>query len=284
LFTTFTKMDQTISRLDIPSYTTGPGLMHTSMFLVEEGATLGTIVGEVFATSVEQLAEQTDIDPREYDINSLGYIVRKDRMGTPEERPYKLVDENGNPLLQTIGDINPDFRMGFAHTIGFKGFELYALLDWKKGGDVYNLTRQWLYNYERHADLSSYPDVAGGFFGPQGLANGMTANSHFVEDGSFLMLREAAVSYTLRNKLFGGAVESMRFSLIGRNLFTKTDYSGFNPDIGAAPRGENVLSNRQAGGRGSDARTPYGDPSLFLVDAFNYPLPKTLTFSLQITF
>ncbi|HQU58665.1 MAG TPA: TonB-dependent receptor plug domain-containing protein, partial [Saprospiraceae bacterium] len=272
LFTTFTKMDQTISRLDIPSYTTGPGLMHTSMFLVEEGATLGTMVGEVFATSVEQLAEQTDIDPREYDINSLGYIVRKDRMGTPEERPYKLVDENGNPLLQTIGDINPDFRMGFAHTIGFKGFELYALLDWKKGGDVYNLTRQWLYNYERHADLSSYPDVAGGFFGPQGLANGMAANSHFVEDGSFLMLREAAVSYTLRNKLFGGAVESLRFSLIGRNLFTKTDYSGFNPDIGAAPRGENVLSNRQIGGRGSDARTPYGDPSLFLVDAFNYPL------------
>lgn len=283
LFTTFSKMDQTIGRLDIPAYTTGPGLAHSSMFLVEEGAALGAMVGEVFATSLEQLSEQPDFDPRDYAVNSLGYIVRQDQMGTPEERPLKLRGENGNPLIQPIGDINPDFRMGFAHTIGFKGLELYALLDWKKGGDVYNLTRQWLYQYERHADLAG-SGLAGGFYGPEGLANGMAPNSHFVEDGSFFMLREAALSYTLRNKLFGGAVERMRFSLIGRNLFTKTDYSGFHPDIGAAPRGENVLSNRQAGGRGSDARTPYGDPGLFLVDAFGYPLPRTLTFSFQITF
>ncbi|MCB0571752.1 MAG: SusC/RagA family TonB-linked outer membrane protein [Phaeodactylibacter sp.] len=284
LFTTFSKMDQTVSRLDIPEYTTGPGLTHSSIFRIEEGGKLGAMAGEVFATSVEQLAEQGDIDPRDYDINSLGYIVSKAQMGTPDERPYKLTDENGNPLIQVIGDINPDFRMGFAHTIGFKGLDLYILADWKKGGDVYNLSKQWLYNYERHVDLSNYPDVAGGFFGAGGLADGMAPNSHFVEDGSFFILREAALSYTLRNKLFGGAVEHLRFSLIGRNLFTKTHYSGYNPDISAAPRGENTLSNRYAGGRGSDARTPYGDPSLFLVDAFSYPQPKTLTFSIQITF
>lgn len=284
LFTTFDQVKQTVSQFDVASYTTGPGIQASNIFLVEEGQPFGTMVGEVFATSLDQLQDQEGINPGDYTINTVGYVVRKDQLGTPDERPYKLLDAGGNPLIMPIGDINPDFRMGFAHTIGFKGLQLYALVDWKKGGDVYNLTKQWLYRDARHGDVSQYPDVAGGFFTGDGLYNGLVANNHFVEDGSFVMLREASLSYTFNGGLFHNFVKSLQVSLIGRNLMTWTDYSGFHPDVASAPRDENTLSNRYVNGRGSDLRTPNGDPSVFAVDAFNYPIPRTFTFSLQLTF
>ncbi|MDX1940311.1 MAG: TonB-dependent receptor, partial [Saprospiraceae bacterium] len=281
VYTTFDRVEQTISKLDVPSYVTGPGIQGSSLFLIEEGQPFGTMVGEVFATNLNQLKDLESVNPDDYTINPAGYVVQKDQLGTPQERPYKLRDANGNPLVQPIGNINPDFRMGFAHYLGYKGFQIYTLFDWKKGGDIYNLTKQWLYRDFRHGDMSKYPDIAAGFYSSEGLYNGLVTNNHFVEDGSFFMLREASISYHVKlNNFF----ENIKLSLIGRNLFTNTKYSGFHPDVTSAPRDENTLSNRFDNGRGSDLRTPGGDPSVFFVDAFNYPLARTYTFSVQITF
>ncbi|MEZ5041670.1 MAG: SusC/RagA family TonB-linked outer membrane protein [Saprospiraceae bacterium] len=284
----FDRVQQQISSLDIPSYLTGPGLQQTALFLVEEGQSFGTMVGEVFATSLDQLADQDGINPGDYVLNAVGYVVHKDQLGTPEERPYKLLDSSGNALVQTIGNTNPRFRMGFMQTFGYKGLQLYGLFDWKKGGDVYNLSKQWLYRDQRHADLSAYENTAGGFFSGNGLYNNLVANNHFVEDGSFLMLREASLSYTLQKGQLGGvlgkSIDRIKLSLIGRNLMTWTQYSGVHPDVSSLPNNDNTLGNRVAGAPGSDRTTPNGDPSIFAVDAFNYPLRKTYTFSLQITF
>lgn len=285
---TFDRVEQTIAQLSVPAYNTGPGLQQSDMFIVQEGMPLGTMVGEVFANSLGQLEEMENLNPTDYTINDVGYVVRKDALGTAEEVPVKLLDDNGNPVVKVIGDINPDFRMGFAHTLAFKGFRLYALVDWKEGGDIYNMTKQWLYRDQRHADFSAYPDVSGNFFGNDGLYNDLVPNNHFVEDGSFVMLREASISYTFgegkMSNIFGGIIENLKLSLIGRNLLTFTKYSGFHPDITSVPCGENTLSNRFQGALGSDIRTPHGDPNLFVLDAFNYPLMKTYTFSLQLTF
>jgi len=285
LMTTFSRVEQTVRRLDVPAYTTGPGLEASSLFLIEEGASFGTMIGEVFATSLEQLEGQEGIDPDNYTLNSAGYVVAAEQLGTAREVPYKLVDASGNPLVQPIGDINPDFRMGFANTIAFRGLQLYTLFDWKKGGDIYNLGRQWLYRDQRHGDVSADPDIAASFYGSDGLYNVLVANNHFVEDGSFFMLREAALSYTFRQPTgMFSAMESIRFSLIGRNLFTITDYSGFHPDVSAPPRDVNTWTNRSPDARGGDQFTPNGDPNLFYVDAFNYPIRRSFTFSLQVTF
>ncbi len=283
LYSTFDRVEQNITKLEVPPYVTGPGIQQSSLFRIEAGESLGIMVGEVFATDLKQLENMEGIDPNDYTINPVGYVVRKDQLGTPNELPFKLRDETGNPLVQKIGDINPDFRMGFTHVIGYKGFQIYTLFDWKKGGDIYNMTKQWLYRDWRHGDVSRYPEVAAGFYGSDGLYNVLVANNHFVEDGSFFMLREAALSYTFQNGI-GNWAKSLKLSLIGRNLFTQTKYSGFHPDITSAPRDENTLSNRFENARGSDTRTPGGDPSLFAVDAFNYPIPRTVTFSVQVTF
>lgn len=288
VMTTFDRVEQTVSELDVPAYNTGPGIEQASLFLIEEGTTLGTMVGEVFATSLDQLDDQEFINAGDYTLNDAGYVVREDQLGTPDERPYKLMDVNGNPIVQQIGDINPDFRMGFAHTLTYKGLRFFTLFDWKKGGDIYNLSKQWLYRDQRHEDVSSQPDITAGFFGSDGLYNNLVVNNHFVEDGSFFMLREASLSYTFQEhqlkNVFKGLINSIRFSLIGRNLFTVTNYSGFHPDVSSVPMDENTLTNRVQGARGSDIRTPNGDPSLFAVDVFNYPVRRAYSFSLQVTF
>jgi len=226
----------------------------------------------------------------------MGYVVLTSSLGQPNELPYKLrdpSDTSGKPIEEKLGDINPDFRMGFVNSIGFKGFTLYTLFDWKQGGDIYNITKQLMYlGTQTHADVSKFngldggPTISGDFFRStnEGLANHQIPNNHFVEDGSFFMLREASLSYQFGpgqlTNFLGGQIENIRIGLVGRNLFTVTDYTGFHPDVTSAPRDENTLTNRA----GSDPKTPNGDPSLFVVDAFNYPVARTISGSVQITF
>ncbi len=285
--TTFDRVRQRISELNVPAYNTGPGIQQSTLFRVEEGISFGTMVGEVFATSLDQLADQEGVNPGDYSINSFGYVVETSTIGTANEVPYKLLDENGSPIAREIGDINPDFRVGISNSIRYKGLKLYTLFDWKQGGDIYNKSKQWLYRDFRHADVPN-SGLARNFFGSNGLYNVNVNNNHFVEDGSFFMLREAALSYEFganaMQKVFGNFIETMRFSVIGRNLFTITDYTGFHPDVTSSPRTENTLSNRVQNAAGSDNQTPNGDPSLFMVDGFNYPLARTFTFRLELTF
>lgn len=280
------RVEQRITGLEVPAYRTGPGWGPSALFEIAEGAVLGSMVGEAFVRTVDQLASLPDVNILEYAENSLGYIVRADQLGTPQEVPVKLVDENGLPVLQPIGDVNPDFQIGIAHTFAFRGFELFALFDWRKGGDVYNYTKQQLYQQGRHAELGESPTVAATFFGNQGLSNGLVPNQHFVEDGSYFMLREAALSFTMKTDqlpFLRGAVEALRLSLIGSNLFTLTEYTGYHPALTTGAVLHDPLRQRQPGTLGSRLDTPGGHPALFAVDYFNQPLRRSFRLSLQIT-
>jgi len=280
------RVEQRVSALGLPPYSTGPGWQEAALFRIEEGQSLGAMTGEVFATSVEDLAQQPDITLTDYTTNSLGYIVRSDELGSPAERPVKLLDESGAPLQRVIGDVNPDFQIGIAHTFAFRGLEIFALFDWRKGGDIYNYTKQWMYQNGRHEELSASPDIAAGFFGEDGLSNELVPNAHFVEDGSYFMLRQAGISLSLgREQLpfLQGVLEELRISLSGRNLFTMTDYTGFHPALSSGLNQRQWASRQRPGALGSDPASPGGNPALFAVDYFNYPLRRSYTLSFQIT-
>lgn len=296
----FDKVNQEITKLDVPRYLTGPGFQQSTFFMIDEGLPFGTLWGESYATSLSQLEGQINsgsaaqvagevgqpIDPNDYSINSLGFVVLTDAIGTDTEVPYKLRDENGGPTTGPIGDINANFRMGIHNTIGWKGITLYTLFDWKEGGDVYNLAKQWMMRDSRH-ELSADPNVAQAFFGSNGLYNVLVAHDGVVEDGSFFMMRELALSYDFPQDLLSdiGWIESVRVSFVGRNLFTITDYTGFHPDVSAQPVDENRLTNRFAtNAPGASVNNPAGDPNVFIVDNFAYPVSKTFTGSVQITF
>ena len=88
-------------------------------------------------------------------INSDGYVILQGTEGTINEAPIGL-DRNNDGIVDTdvqIADMNADFTLSFASTLTWKNFALYALVTWKQGGDIYNLTKQWMYREGLHGDV-----------------------------------------------------------------------------------------------------------------------------------
>jgi hypothetical protein len=165
--------------------------------------------------------------------------------------------------------VNPDYSFGFANTIRFGGFTLYGLLDGTHGGNIYNFTKQWMFQDQRHAALDQTGKPAAEKHALEyynvGFYNALEPNSYFVEDGSYVKLRELSLSYTLGPKLlnslrFLGSGRSVKVALIGRNLKTWTNYSGFDPESS---------SN--------------GDFN-FRIDGFRYPSYRQITGQIEIGF
>lgn len=243
-----------------------------AIFLVEEGVSFGTMVGRDFARSLDQVPQLFDTSgspiPIEdsYVINEDGYVVLAGDYQTPNEKPIALLDENGQIASVKIGDVNPDFQVGIYNSFKYKNWGASILLDWKQGGDIYNNTRQNLYETPRHGDvdqsnkpLESRKPI--GYY--QTLYATNSSSSHFVEDGTYVKLREIAINYKLKGSSLGSFsdfIDSVTFGLTGRNLLTFTKYSGFDPEVGAS------------------------DATLFPYDNFSYPNFRKFTFNISIEF
>jgi hypothetical protein len=133
-----------------------------------------------------------------------------------------------NGQQQAIGDAYPDFQMGFSNDVEWKRFRLGMQWDWKKGGDVINLTRLLFDAGQNSADKAD-----GGLARVTKWGNGNT--KVYLEDGSYLKLRELSLSYDLPSRLvasmFGGSTRYARLSLSGRNLIRISNYSGYDPEV-----------------------------------------------------
>jgi hypothetical protein len=117
---------------------------------------------------------------------------------------------------RNLGDTEPDFRMGFSNTFRYRRFSLSSLWDWQQGGDVINLTR-FLDDQARD---------------PPGT-NHFTNAGKYVEDASFLKLREFTLSYLLLDSWVPQTLElkRVRMSFSARGVFTLTRYSGVDPEV-----------------------------------------------------
>lgn len=162
-----------------------------------------------------------------------------------------FVDQNGDGKINFsddsdktyLGSAIPDFTMGFAFNFRLHGFDL--------SGNVYAaLGQEIIRNYERqqpYANQLAY--VIDRWTGPGStnehprLTTGPTNNNlfsdYYVEDGSFVRLRNLQFGYTLpASALRKINIESLRIYVATNNLITLTRYMGFDPDLGAS----NVLS------------------------------------------
>jgi TonB-linked SusC/RagA family outer membrane protein len=241
------------------------------VFYYKAGEPLGIIYGARWVRSFAELRENpanVNAVESDYVINPLGFLVRKSLRGLPGELPIAYVNAAGE-TQHKVGDVNPDFSFGLANNIRYKGFNVYALFDGQRGGDIYNFTKQWMFQDHRHGsqDQSGVPEanrIALTFFS-SGLYNGLVANDYFVEDGSFVKLRELSASYTFGRDMLAkiGAdryANGVKIALIGRNLYTWTDYSGFDPEVTA------------------------GNDFNFRIDGFRYPTFRTITGQVEIQF
>jgi TonB-linked SusC/RagA family outer membrane protein len=232
-----------ITELNIPPYQTGPeGQEANKAFYIREGETFGVMYGAHFLRSMDELSQQIDFmsgTVADYTINADGFVIPIGTEGTSSELPVKQLDENGKLAFIKIGDSNPDFKMGFASTLNYKAITLYFLFDWKQGGDIYNKTAQWLTRDDRHGMM----DQAGKPENEKKTIEYYKAfydvndfNDFWIEDGTYLKLRELSLSYTMPKntltKFASGFVKDARLSLIGRNLLTLTNYTGFDPEVG----------------------------------------------------
>lgn len=230
-----------ITELNIAPYQTGPeGQEADKLFFIREGETFGTMYGYHFLTSLDEMEDQLgageSID--DWEINSDGYVVPKGSQGTIYEIPQKELNADGTSKMVKIGDANPDFNLKFTTNVSWKNFQFYMLWDWKQGGDVYNKTAQWLTRDNRWSEM----DQAGKapiekktttYYKAFYDINDM--NDYWVEDGTYLKLREVSLYYTLKKKdlenLLGGFIKGVKVGFIARNVLTFTNYSGYDPEV-----------------------------------------------------
>lgn len=268
------KTTQKITDLTVGSFLVGPDPNdgNTAIFRIAKGQKFGVIYGSKWIRSQSQL-EQTIKAGRltgtvaDYQKNEEGYYVRKSQWRTVDEVPLKYYNEKGEVNFE-IGDVTPDFTLGLSSNIQWKALTVAAQLNWVQGGNIYNYTRQWPFNEFRDAviDQRSKPQAErkpttyySTFY------NNFDASDYFVEDGSYMRLRELAVNLNVPHRWmsnFGlGRLSSARLGIVGRNLWTKTDYSGYDPDV-SGPGG--------------------GNPFAYRVDYFTYPTFRTVTFMLEV--
>ncbi|MBW6500784.1 MAG: SusC/RagA family TonB-linked outer membrane protein [Bacteroidales bacterium] len=246
----FDRVRAMITELNAPPYQTGPqGQEANKCFYVREGETFGVMYGYSWVTSLDQMAQQlaeadiastwwddTSIDS--YTINSDGYVIVKGTEGTTSELPVRTLGEDGKALFSKIGDTNPKFKLSMRNSFSYRGFGVYGLLEWKNGGDLYNKSAQWLTRDNRHGMMDQFgkPDhlkKAIPYY--KGFYDVNTFNSFWVEDASYLKLREVSVSYTVPSSalrgFMNGYVKGIKLALMGRNLLTFTNYTGYDPEV-----------------------------------------------------
>jgi TonB-linked SusC/RagA family outer membrane protein len=246
----FDRVRTKITKLDAAPYQTGPqGQEGNKVFYIREGETFGVMYGYSFVKTLDEMAKQlatTDNAATWYDetkiesytVNSDGYVIIKGTEGTTSEVPIKKLGTDGKALFAKIGDTNPKFKLSMTNNISYKGFGLYALLEWKNGGDIYNRSAQWLTRDNRAGMMDQYgkPDYlkkAIPYY--KGFYDVNTCNQFWVEDASYLKLRELSVSYNVPAnalKSFAkGYIKGVKLAIIGKNLITVTKYSGYDPEV-----------------------------------------------------
>lgn len=263
---------QKIDYLNRAPFRVGSTSQNQNIFFYKSGEQLGIIYGHRWARSIAELRDNPlnagkNLDSL-YVVNDDGYVVGATTRGKSTERAILYVDKAGNNQVK-IGDVNPDFSFGFSNTIRAKGFTLYGLFDGTRGGQIYNFTKQWMLQDRRHAAIDQFGKAQENKkaldYYSVGFYDALEPNSYFVEDGSYVKLRELSVSYNLGKSLlnsmrFLGNGRSVKVALIGRNLKTWTNYSGFDPE---------ASSN--------------GDFN-FRIDGFRYPSFRQISGQIEIGF
>ena len=191
----------------------------------------------------------------------------------------KVADVNGDSTINAddrviLGDPNPDAVFGLSSSVRYRRVTLSFLLQGTVGNDILNLNRRTLYKsggaqnktVDRYENAwtpenpnALYPGIGTGFRGG-GNFDGIVTDE-IVEDGSYLRMKNITLSYELpveTVKLF----ESVRLYGTVQNLFTITDYKGFNPEVNSL--GQSTLVQG--------------------VDLGGYPLARTYNIGVDIRF
>ena len=206
--------------------------------IIREGESLGSFFG-LQVDGIFQTQEE---------INSLNAAAPGGVFQTAGTSPgdFRYADINGDGVITNddrviLGSALYDFMGGVNTTLSFKGLTFFAIAQFVQGNEIYNFTKRghvfqhnlfnnWTDVLDRWTPTNTdtdHPRVAWGDPN-QNRQN----SSFFVEDGSFLRLRQAKISYDLPQAVFASTfLQRGTIYIVGTNLFTITDYSGIDPEV-----------------------------------------------------
>ncbi len=158
---------------------------------------------------------------------------------------YKDVNNDGiinDDDRDFIGSPHPDFTYGINLSAAYKGFDISAFFSGSQGNDIYNFEKIFI-DFPTFVDdnrstrvLDSWTPTNTNATLPA-LSNSITnsetsPNSYFVEDGSYLRLKNLQIGYSLPSAIANKmGMDSFRIYVQGTNLFTITGYNGFDPEV-----------------------------------------------------
>jgi TonB-linked SusC/RagA family outer membrane protein len=155
----------------------------------------------------------------------------------------RFADLDGNGVIDAkdktkIGDPFPDFTIGWNLNMAYKGIDLTAFTYASVGNDVYsawerngNYTNKYRGVLARWTGEGSTNDPRNPRYSFTDANSNIRVSSRYVEDGSFVKMKNIQLGYTLPAKMVSKAFSSLRVYAQARNLFTLTKYSGFDPEI-----------------------------------------------------
>ncbi|MGB6153148.1 MAG: TonB-dependent receptor [Pricia sp.] len=191
----------------------------------------GRVVEGIFASEAEVSAAADQ-----------GFATPADGVGR-----FQYSDLNNDGVINDddrtfIGSPHPDFTYGVNLTAGYKGFDMSAFFQGSEGNDIFNNDKVYtdfptFFDANRSVRVldswtpnnldATLPELA-----RDPVNNETSAHSFFVEDGSYMRLKNLQIGYTFNEQVSGLlGMDSVRFYLQGTNLFTITDYDGVDPEL-----------------------------------------------------
>jgi hypothetical protein len=199
----------------------------------------------------------------------------------PQTGDLIFTDINGDGSItpedkQVIGNPMPDFTYGFINEFSYKNWDLNVVIDGVSGNEIYNTGKQNLQAMRFFENQSA--DIVRRWRNPGDItdvprattvdANGNAdINSRWIEDGSFLRIRDISLSYNFGQEVLDAVnVSGLRLYANLKNWFTFTDYTGYSPEVNRALSGVDQTATTQG------------------VDYGTYPQAKTFSIGLNIEF
>ncbi|MEO9512521.1 MAG: TonB-dependent receptor [Flavobacteriaceae bacterium] len=194
---------------------------------------------------------------------------------------YRDVDNNGtidDSDRTFIGSPHADFTYGLNLSLAYKNFDLSAFLQGSQGNDIYNYTKVFtdfptFFNGNRSTRvLDSWTptntDATLPALNNAIVNNEADPNSYFVEDASYLRLKNLQIGYNLPDTILDKiGMAGVRFYLQASNLFTISGYNGVDPEVQPLFNTDGSVDNLTLG-----------------VDFGSYPIAKIFTFGTNLKF
>lgn len=232
----------------------------------------GYAVGSFYGLVTDGLFRtQEDLDNG---MSQFGYSVDETHTWLGDVR---FKDINGDKKIDAsdityIGSPLPKFTYGLTNSFQYKDFDLSVFVQGSYGAKVFNFLR-WqtekmdnaFYNQTR-AVMDRYTEA-----NPNGSlprftntnVNNVYMSDRYVEDGSYLRIQNVTLGYRLPKALLSKAhISNVRLYVSVQNLKTFSDYSGYDPEIGAYNNSIKLMN----------------------VDAGHYPNPRTYTAGINVEF